>query len=271
MNHIYLDFEATQFKENIIAIGATCECGSFDCLVQPPKGDKITKFITELTGITPEMAEYALSPDEAFTDLFSWICQVSQNNLPTFFHVYGNMDKTFLHNTAKYIEDKAIKVFVEDLADSVIDDSNKVCRFFHTRAIGVHKALKYFDSEISEQDHDPLNDAILLYNLMNHVLHSEPLEKCPFEEKRNIFDKNGEVIKQKPFKIAPQTIITARHINEKNAKIKQFQSFDLAAKWVIQKVKSRSPEALSKNIRRNLRKAIENNSNYISYNWKGVA
>lgn len=66
----YFDFEATQFKENIIAIGATCEYGSFDCLVRPPKGDKVTKFITDLTGITPEMAETALSLDEAFFDLW---------------------------------------------------------------------------------------------------------------------------------------------------------------------------------------------------------
>ena len=41
----YFDFEATQFNENIIAIGATCDYGSFDCLVRPPEGDKITKFI----------------------------------------------------------------------------------------------------------------------------------------------------------------------------------------------------------------------------------
>ena len=53
----YLDFEATQFKSNIIAIGCSCEYGDFDCLVRPPRKDHITPFITNLTGISKEMGK----------------------------------------------------------------------------------------------------------------------------------------------------------------------------------------------------------------------
>ena len=48
--NIYLDFEATQFGEHIIAIGAHCSLGDFDCLVKPPQGGKINKFITNESG-----------------------------------------------------------------------------------------------------------------------------------------------------------------------------------------------------------------------------
>ena len=261
---IYLDFEATQFTENIIAIGASCEYGEFDCLVQPPKEKELTKFITNLTGITPEMIKYALTPDEAFYDLFFWISEMAQeaNGEPIFYHTYGAMDKIFLRNAAKHITANAvIKDFVEKLSYSIIDDSYKVCRFFHVKAIGVHKALSYFEKDLDNQDHDPLNDAILLNKLMDHLFLIKPLECNPFE-----------VSKPKSVNQTPSMLgkYSAKQMNVKNAPEIPFGCFDDAVNWIYKKTKKNNPDAIRKNVKKHLKNAILNNRQYHGYYWKNI-
>ena len=49
----FIDFEASQFAEEIISVGCVDESGrSFYSLVRPKKPKKVTDFITKLTGIT---------------------------------------------------------------------------------------------------------------------------------------------------------------------------------------------------------------------------
>ena len=58
----YIDFEATQYTENIISIGCVAENGdSFSSLVNCPY--KVGSFVTQLTGITNDMVSTAPSPD----------------------------------------------------------------------------------------------------------------------------------------------------------------------------------------------------------------
>lgn len=166
---IYFDFEATQFSEQVIAIGATCVYGDFDCLVSSFK-KKITPLISLTTGITEEMLEGAPTAEDAFIDLWQWIARVNEGGEPVFYHCYyGESNRAWLLNTAAEMEENAMSHFVRKLADSMIDDSEVVCRFFDTGIIGVHKALKYFEPDISDKDHDPLNNAILLKRLMEHI------------------------------------------------------------------------------------------------------
>lgn len=68
----FIDFEATQFSEEIISVGCKREDGeTFYALVRPIEG-KITPFITNLTGITAEMVEEAMSPDTVFEMFYDW-------------------------------------------------------------------------------------------------------------------------------------------------------------------------------------------------------
>ena len=263
--NIYLDFEATQFKDNIIAIGATCDYGDFDCLVKPPHGDKVNNFISKLTGITPEMAKTALSIEEAFFDLFFWVSEMISDPCalgdPPFYHVYGNMDKTFLQNSIKYINNETIHEFVENLSLSGIDDSIKVSKFFHTTAVGVYKGLRFFEPDAPEQDHDPLNDAIALSKLMKHIEDASPLVECPFE--KNISQKSKSDTSR-------YLTITATHMKEKNAKVRQFNSFDAAFSWILHKIRKKSPDATTKSVKKHLQKALLNNDKYFNYKWKKV-
>ena len=256
--NIYLDFEATQFKGNIIAIGAYCDRGQFDCLVKPPKGDKVTKFITRLTGITPEMAKNALSIEEAFFDLYEWIFSITQDNIggPTFFHVFGDMDKVFLRNAARHCSVAGIKKFIKKLADSLIDDSKEVCEYFHTKAVGVYKGLKFFEPDIQDQDHDPLNDAIALQKLMFHINFSTPLKECPFKDK--VVNDTTQ----------SKYIITAVKNKNHKIKIQTFLKPEEAYHWAYQEVIKTNPWALKKNVSHNVRKAFLNNGKYLGWTWE---
>lgn len=264
--NIYLDFEATQFAENVIAIGASCIYGSFDCLVKTPKNDKITNFITELTGITKEMSKNALSTEEAFYDFYLWICEMGKcenHQTPIFFHTYGKTDKIFVKNAIKHIENPYLIEFVKNLSESLIDDSTEVCRFFHIKAIGVHKAIKYFFPNIANQDHDPLNDAILLQKLMEQISISAELTKCPFsiitKEK-----KSTEVKKNKKLSIVLRSTCPAT----RKRKILSFDSAEEAIDWAIAKIQSTCPNASIQNIKSRVKKAITKQGNYVGYQWR---
>ena len=258
--NVYLDFEATQYKENIIAIGAHCAYGDFDCLVQPPKGDKITSYITQLTNITKEMLVDAPTIDTAFYDLYQWLTQVSDG--PTFFHVYGDMDKIFLEHAAAQIDDPCLKDFASSLAASVIDDSLKVRRFFHTKAIGVYRALRYFIPELPEQDHDPLNDAIALAQLMNYISYTTPLEDCPFEECK------PQLKKEKSEHQKRQYTITVTHLTDSAAKQKIFHSYGEATNRAFTKIRAKYPNATLTTVKKHVAKAIDTNGSYMGWGWQ---
>ena len=259
--NIYFDFEATQFSNQIIAIGATCDYGDFWCLVSSFR-KKITPFITQLTGITKEMTEGAPTAEEAFTDLRGWISKIWEcAEEPIFYHCYGDSDKDFLHNTACRIENAEIANFADNLADSLIDDSKKVTRFFHTKAIGVYKALRYFEPELGEQDHDPLNDAIALYRLNNHIDKAEPLNEYPFVEN----DKIIKVVVPQPSKSG--YLITAISLTDVVMKPRFFDTYGEACDWLYARIKKKSPEAVRDNILKRMKKAVDETSDYGGFHW----
>ena len=71
----YIDFEATQFTEQIISIGCIDEVGnSFYSLVKPQlENFKISNFITELTGISKNDLINQKTADDVFIDFFDYI------------------------------------------------------------------------------------------------------------------------------------------------------------------------------------------------------
>lgn len=68
----FIDFEATQFSQEIISIGCVREDGkNFYSLIKPKKLSGITDFITSLTGITKDMVREAPNSDEVFKNFFT--------------------------------------------------------------------------------------------------------------------------------------------------------------------------------------------------------
>lgn len=262
--NMYLDFEATQFGEHIIAIGAHCNNGDFDCLVQPPMGDKITPFITQLTGITKEMMINAPTAEEAFTSFYSWISEIIEYNpQPVFFHVYGSNDADFLHKTAKHIDNPEVAKFVKNLAYSLIDDSKQVCKYFHAKTIGVHRALNYFEPELTKQNHDPLDDAILLAKLMKHIEIAEPLDECPYPQ-------CCPAKTEKKKTVISSDMVIGHNLQNPEAKPKTFVNTAAAIDWVVTRITNTFPDANKKKIKNKIKKAINENGEYYGRRWEIV-
>ena len=262
--NIYFDFEATQYSDHIIAIGASCltsDYQNFFCLVSS-FANKMTPFITELTGITKEdLLTNGIEADEAFVKLWHWIRRItSMSDEPIFYHCYGDGDKNFLRKTADKIKDRYVAEFVNNLAESLIDDSKAVCRYFHTKAVGVFKALRYFEPDYPEQTHNPLQDAIALLNLIEHIREAKPLLDCPFIE--------GEKKEKEP-SFTPQNYyyITAFSTTDVCMKPRFFNSYGEAADWLTTRMKRKNPEVKRENVLKRMKNAVDNEKEYAYFNW----
>ena len=89
MNY-FIDFEATQFSNEIISIGCVNQDGeNFASMVYTDK--KITPFITNLTGITDKINKEAPSLDDVFTNFFYWVLE-HNDGTSCRFYCYGSTD-----------------------------------------------------------------------------------------------------------------------------------------------------------------------------------
>lgn len=170
----YIDFEATQFGGRIISIGCINERGqTFQTLCKPSKkGEKVTEFITELTGITNEVLETSPTADEAFNNFFSWVIANSENTLPEYFF-FGNSDGKFITNTVKYMKDVRAISFAMSIKSMMTDYSTVCAKSLGVKQIGLKKLYNLLKSAEEPQTHDALEDAkMLMYiesNLKNEI------------------------------------------------------------------------------------------------------
>ena len=155
--NFYIDFEATQFTEEIISIGCVAENGNtFNCLVVPSDLKKITPFITKLTGITREMVEEeGYSPEMAFCHLMTFVKENNGDELPVYY-CYGNQDKTFLKNTINHMHNFNMMVFASSVRDMMVDYSVEknmnrfLLLFVFMLGCGVASAQQMNDDQVVE-------------------------------------------------------------------------------------------------------------------------
>jgi DNA polymerase III alpha subunit (gram-positive type) len=260
--NVYFDFEATQFSERVISIGATCERGEFGCFVSS-FADRITPFITELTGITKEMVKGAPTAEEAFSDLRDWLNEICDDDFISY-HCYGNSDKIFLYNTARKVENQEIANFIRELADALLDDSLIVTHYLEISSIGVYKALKRFDPDIPAQDHDAVNDAILLSRLMGYMEDNYSINPALYivVKKSTSSKKKKKKTDERKFQI----IVT--HTKDTKAKQKTFFNYGTATQWMYNKIKKKCPDAKMNTIFKHIVKAVDENIPYADWAWK---
>lgn len=191
----YLDFEATRFSNRIISIGCSASNGNtFSTLVKPPKGDKVDSFIAELTGITNDMVSEAPSADEAFSSLFDFIMNNSDEKQPTYY-VYGNCDKDFLKATMKHMENPKSCMCVQAIIGGLMDYAPTVRRFFSASGdLSLRKVYMLIKSYTEmNQKHDALEDAIMLQTIVEN-LH----KVCKPEDKEILNTLPSQKLKIKP-------------------------------------------------------------------------
>lgn len=178
----FIDFEATQFTNEIISVGCVREDGnSFYALIKPKKLKTLTPFIIELTGITKEMLENEKSSDEVFENFFDWL---SFSNEAVEFYCYGNTDITFLKKNLKdrtgtLKAQAALSLIAMNLKDYSLDVKNHFGLF---QSVSLKKVANYFYPNANYLTHNALSDAQMLRDVYLGVEAEDEVSGIPFPE-----------------------------------------------------------------------------------------
>lgn len=273
----FIDFEATQFSEEIISVGCIREDGeTFYSLVAPVEG-KITPFITNLTGITAEMLKDAMSPDTVFEKFYDWaFADISEN--PEFF-CWGNSDASFLRHTFKRTTSYKARVAIGYMTAGVIDYAKRFCQRIKAKQCGLVKAYNGLIDENKEQNHNSLDDAVMLYEVYQVVEVSETdylrdrmknyiaLKSVKKEVEKE--PESSEVVKWNCRGFSNGTICI---INNKKEALYNFPTLKEAIDWVMNNfVPADQREVVKRDtLSKNIKKAYTNGSMYCGYKWRIV-
>ena len=274
----FVDFEATQFSEEVISVGCIREDGeTFYSLVAPVEG-KITPFITNLTGITAEMLKDAMSPDTVFEKFYDWaFADISEN--PEFF-CWGNSDASFLRHTFKRTTSYKARVAIGYMTAGVIDYAKRFCQRIKAKQCGLIKAYNGLIDENKEQNHNSLDDAVMLYEIYQVVEASEAeyikdkmknyVTIKASAKKENVEENpNNNVIKWNYRGFKNGTICI---VNAKKEAIHSFDGLKESIDWVMENfVPSNQREVVKREtLEKNIRKAYSGGSLYCGHRWRIV-
>lgn len=192
---VFLDFEGTQFTQEIIAIGAVkCELDNKNQIKKVFPGFKyfvkahgeVGSFVTKLTGINDAQLDKN-GINFLFTMKYFQKYVGKHKNIK--FITYGNFDMRLLHQTAK-AANLENDPFIKSIFKNYIDFSSlfgKYCRSKKGTQLSLADGLKLYEINPEGDAHDPLYDAI---NLM--YLYKEFIKKKAFliEQYRQVLLKN---------------------------------------------------------------------------------
>lgn len=249
----FIDFEAMQFSNEIISVGCVSENGEkFYSLVQPKKAEKITEFITSLTGITYEELFSAPSADKVFSEFYEWVDKTEKLE----FFCYGDCDDGFIKSTLKHnITDFYGQCGLSLIKSNLKDYSASVREHFGiNRSIALKKVVEYYRGETIIQNHNSLEDAIYLKEIYENSI-NEFVKECPFPE--YISENDKPKIKK---------LITAERGNVKL----EFVSYSKAADWVMADQLSLGDiinDKTKSKICNRIKKAAEKSIPYFGYSW----
>ena len=231
MNY-FIDFEATQFSEEIISVGCIREDGeTFYALVAPVEG-KITPFITNLTGITKEMLKDALSPDRVFELFYDWMFADSTDT-PEFF-VWGNSDKNFIRHTCHRTNSVKARIALGYIGASM-KDYGRICKknLKWGSEHGLLKTLQKFEID-AEQNHNSLDDAIMLkkvYDYMHMTSEDKLAELFLTWLKTPKVETKKEIVETPEIKLEDLEDGTIYFKNKKKI-VASFKNVDDAVSWI---------------------------------------
>jgi inhibitor of KinA sporulation pathway (predicted exonuclease) len=167
--NFYVDFEATRFSNRIISIGCTNERGATFKTYVKPKYGKVDDFITELTGITPEMVNNAPSADEAFNAFAKWAYENSENTAPRYY-CYGDCDTVFIDATIRTMSDFKAISFAASVKALLIDYAPIVAKYHCTGQVALKKVVALIeDKDEVVQNHDALEDSEMLRTVVENL------------------------------------------------------------------------------------------------------
>lgn len=257
----FVDFEATQFSNEIIEIGCVREDGAeFKSYVNAKR--KLTDFIKNLTGISQETIDAAPSSDEVFRNFYQWL--KGDTNIE--FYCYGNSDIDFVKKNLSKTTDFEAQAALSMIGMALNDYAVEVKRHFGIiKAIGLIKVLAHYRGvESIEQNHDALEDAKFLKEVYDCIQAEGEIEECPFP------DYQKKVVKKpiQPKVEVPKEVPYIARIR-KNQVVETYTTMDEAVTWVInQSSENQRGEMKPENVAKRVRRASGQNQPYISWKWK---
>ena len=264
----FIDFEAAQFSNEIIAIGCVREDGlEFQSYVKANK--KITEFITQLTGITQEMVDNAPESDVVFKNFYDWL--KGDSNIE--FYCYGNSDLDFVKKNLKNTIDFEAQAALSMIGMGLKDFAPTVKKHFGLiKNIALVKVLAYYRG-VDEvyQCHDPLEDAWFLKELYDFVMDEgdQFVGECPFPDYKKI-DNPPTASK----KAATKTVIDRVERWKDGVLINTYNGMEEAVQAAI-KLMPKKNRALAtehkKRVENKIVKAHLKKAQYQGYDWKVYA
>lgn len=251
----FIDFEATQYTNEIISIGCIREDGvSFSSLVKPTH--KLTKFITALTGITNEMLDEAPEIDEvmrAFDETFHSVAG-------DIFYSYGKGDVDFILGTIHYSTSIFANVTLYHIKHCLRDFSEEVKSFFGiSHNVAMKKVAAFLSGEDIVQKHDAYEDALMLLDIYKGLQTAEKPEQNPFPKPDPKVPSERQKIyrKQRNFKAT----------NVQNGNVQYFVSIAEAAAFRMRNDKTANEKTRARIVGR-INSAIENGTTYNNCHWE---
>ena len=285
--NFYVDFEALQFSGRIISIGCINDNGDkFYTLSQPSKqGERLTNFITDLTGITNEMLSNAPTANEAFENFYQYVKSNCDDTAPQFY-CYGNCDGDFLRSTGKYLTSFDARMFCNYVRCNLTDYSSTARSYFPSfETLALKKIYSLIKEDNEPQHHNALEDAemlcVVMKELCNHCTpeDSERLAAMPstkFRKPKTSSNRAPEVFINWPANKMEADTGATKETNwlykwSRGNKTKYFDTFDTMVMWAIKYItQGRSIKNSSdvKKVEKQLSNAIISGSLFMNCKWE---
>lgn len=275
----FVDFEATQYTEEIISIGCVREDGEMlYSVVAPSNPSKVTPFITNLTGLTKEVIENACSVDEVFKAFADWIerDRVDDSDIDIFY-CWGNSDENFLRNTTKHMRSHKAKMAAGYMMANMIDYHKSFSKSAGRKdGIKLLRVVQFLDPE-AEQSHNALDDAIMLKQAyeFGHSVDAKVLKNIfsPAQTQKKEFTKASDpepaVLFADDVNVPVGSICTMRTKKTVN---QVFPDVHAAAEWLREnKIKNDTVQYENFNFEVTEKKILnscKSGSDYFSFKWR---
>lgn len=257
--NFYIDFEATQPEQEIISIGVYSDNKeSFYALVKP-QFSTVSKYITDMTGITNEILEDRYDLDTALNDLYIWCANQESNLNEWHFYSYGDGDVDFIKYSMCNIQTQRPLIIASIMIATMKDFSKDVTRYFHG-TVSLIKAFNFLKDLEDKQKHNALEDAKMLADIFTKIYDKAPLAANPFvlqvrEDETNYKFPSGRFFCK---------------ATGKNAKEREFPCVEAAIEWLIETniTKDRREAVHRDKMATKIMKAIRKNEKYMGYKWR---
>ncbi len=244
----YIDFEASEAEQKIISVGCIREDGQeFYSLVNVD--DPITLRIEEITGISQEEIDNAPLGKEVFSNLYDWL---TQDELPEIM-CYGDGDFDFVYHSMESATCLKESSILSYLYLNMIDVSEEIKEHFYVnKTISLEKLGKHYNPDMEDQNHNALDDAILLKNVYEQMKNNN--------KELNTFT---EYLDPRRY---PDQVRTVLRLNGDTI-LQEFKNLDEAVTWLKTQPNEKGPSYL-KDAAEKIKKAAKENGKYFKSNWR---